>query len=167
MNVVNVQIAMRHLTVARRVLNPSRVNITSIYIFPGSNCSGLHTSSARCLDLKDIKKEIAKGSPQEYLKFSQSQFSPNNLKMQQEQITLEEDFEPIGRRQYVGVLLCLLMSSFIGYHIIFGEYNLELEENLQKSLGEEYVEHMKGADPQYAEKIKKLQDRRRQQQLDA
>jgi len=121
------------------------------------------------LDLKDIKKEIAKGSPQpqDYLKFSQSQFSPSNLKMQQEQITLEEDFEPIGRRQYAGVIVCLVMASFIGYHIMFGEYNLELEENLQKSLGEEYVEHMKGADPQYAEKIKKLQERRRQQQLDA
>jgi len=151
------------LTIVRHVLKPAELESCTRCVSP--NVVGFHTSSKKRLDLKDIKKEIAKGSPEEFLKFSQSQFSPKNLKVQQEQITLEEDFEPFGRRQVIGVMLCALMSGFICYHIMFGEYNLELEENLQKSLGEEYVEHMQGADPQYAEKIKKLQERRRQQQL--
>jgi len=151
------------LTIVRRVLKPT--NLESCTKCAAPNVVGFHTSSKRCLDLKDIKKEIAKGSPEEFLKFSQSQFSPRNLKVQQEQIALEEDLEPFGKRQVIGVLACALMCGFIGYHIMFGEYNLELEENLQKQLGEEYVEHMQGADPQYAEKIKKLQEKRRQQQL--
>lgn len=131
---------------------------------PWVSANNFHTTPLRALDINDIKKEIAKKSPEasEFVKFSRSQFSPSQSKLQQDQIMLEEESEPMGKDQYIGMAIAFGLAAFVAYNIWFGEYNLDIEEGLAKSLGTEYVEHMQNVDPQYAEKIAKLQERRRQ-----
>ena len=102
--------------------------------------------------LKDEKSEL----PQDFIKFSTSEFHPKNLGLQQSQVITEK--KPINyTKNLIFSLISMMAFAYCVYMLKFNEMALDLEEeNRIEEIIPGYQRRRMQNDPIYKEKLMKL-----------